>query len=162
MKGEIINMPRPMKLVENTTGNFTKEQILAKKRVEKELYKFDREQLSTPPPHLDEIATAEYKRVLPLLNELPICNLDLAQITAYCEFYSDFVKASKQCREHGLFINDSKGELKTNPAFKVKESASLRMERVASTLGLTMDSRYKISSKKQEQEVIDPFAQFGN
>lgn len=153
-------MGRPKKLTENTSKNFTKEELLEREQAEARLSEFKTDQLA-PPEYLDEIATEEYNRILPQLLDLPISNLDYAQIAAYCGFYSDFVKASIECNKEGLIIADDKGNPKLSPAFNAKEKASIRMERTASTLGLTVDSRLKILTPKKEENK-DPFSKFAS
>ncbi|EGQ3418810.1 phage terminase small subunit P27 family [Staphylococcus pseudintermedius] len=149
---------RPKKLLNNSTKNYTKEEILEKERKEAELNKFskiDRE----PPDFLDEIAKKEYERVIPYMLELPISNLDQAQLAQYCSFYSDFVQASKMVDETGGVVIETERGLRVNPAFKAKESAGTRMQQCANTLGLTIDSRLRIVVP-EEKEDDDPMKQF--
>lgn len=149
---------RPKKLLHNSNKNYTKEEILQKEKEEAELSKFSKIDVE-PPDFLDHIAKAEYRRVVPHMQELPISNLDKAQLAQYCSFYSDFVKASNTLKVQGLLVEDDKGNVKTNAAFNVKEKSAIRMQQAANTLGLTIDSRLRIVVPN-EKEDDDPFAKF--
>lgn len=151
---------RPKKLLMNSNKNYTKEEIIEKERQETQLSKFSKID-STPPSFLDEIAREEYLRIIPHMQELPISNLDKGQIAQYCSFYSDFVKASLILEKEELTIEDTRGNMKINPAFNVKEKAGIRMQQTANTLGLTIDSRLRIVVPEEEEE-DDPFAQFAS
>ena len=43
------------------------------------------------------------------MQELPISNLDKAQLAQYCSFYSDFVKASLILEREDLMLEDDRG-----------------------------------------------------
>ncbi|MGV3043373.1 phage terminase small subunit P27 family [Staphylococcus rostri] len=149
---------RPKKLLTNSSKNYTKEEILEKERQESQLSKFSKID-TQPPDFLDDIAKKEYLRVIPHMQDLPISNLDKAQLAQYCSFYSDFVKASQVLDEQGLLVVDDRGNMKTNAAFNVKEKAAIRMQQSANTLGLTIDSRLRIVVPEQKED-DDPFAEF--
>lgn len=149
---------RPKKLLNNSTRNNTKKEILEKEKQEAELSKFSKID-SEPPDFLDDIAKEEYRRVIPYMQELPISNLDQAQLAQYCSFYSDFVQASELItRTGGVVIDTDKGP-KVNPAFTAKEKAGTRMQQAANTLGLTIDSRLRIVVPEDKKD-DDPFKEF--
>ncbi len=131
---------------------------MKKERQEAQLNKFSK--IDTEPPHFsDEIAKQEYLRILPHMQELPISNLDKAQLAQYCSFYSDFVKASLILEREDLILEDDKGNQKVNPAFNIKEKAGIRLQQTANTLGLTIDSRLRIMVP-DEKEDDDPYMEF--
>lgn len=151
---------RPKKLLSNSNKNYTKEEIIEKERQEAQLNKFSK--IDTEPPHfLDEIAKQEYLRILPHMQELPISNLDKAQLAQYCSFYSDFVKVSLILEQESLMLEDDRGNQKVNPAFNIKEKAGIRMQQTANTLGLTIDSRLRIMVP-EEKENDDPYMKFAS
>ncbi|BBD11891.1 hypothetical protein Saur10_01812 [Staphylococcus aureus] len=95
------------------------------------------------------------------MQELPISNLDKAQLAQYCSFYSDFVKASLILEREDLILVDDKGNQKVNPAFNIKEKAGIRLQQTANTLGLTIDSRLRIMIP-DEKEDDDPYMEFAS
>lgn len=149
-------MGRRRKLSTNTTGNFTKEEIEEKKEAEEKLSQFNPIP-DEPPTWLDKPGKEEYLRIIDSLKELPIADLDYNQVAAYCGFYSDFIKASRRVAREGAVIKTSTGATKINPAFNVKKEAHTRMQSIASTIGMTIDSRLKIVAPKINVEPDDPF-----
>lgn len=149
---------RPKKLLHNSNKNYTSEEIIKKEREEAELNKFSKID-GEPPDFLDDIAREEYKRIIPYMQDLPISNLDRAQLAQYCSFYSDFVQASHLIEETGGVVIETDRGLKVNPAFTAKEKAGTRMQQAANTLGLTIDSRLRIIVP-EEKEDDDPFKEF--
>lgn len=147
-------MARPKKLVENTSKNWTKEELLEKQKSEEKLNKFDKIDVKVP-SFLDNEGKKEFKRIMPYLKQLPISNLDMAQIVSYCSFYSDLINSIKQIKREGLYDDDGC----INDAFKVKEKASIRIQQIANTLGMTIDSRMRIVTPDKEDEE-DPYAKF--
>lgn len=148
-------MGRRRKLSTNTTGNFTKEQMEEKKTAEDQLSQFN--QIPDEPPNwLDKAGKEEYLRIINSLKQLPIADLDYNQVASYCGFYSDFIKASRKINREGAVIKAGNGSTKINPAFNVKKEAHTRMQSIASTLGMTIDSRLKIVAPNKEER-HDPF-----
>jgi len=153
-------MGKPRLLVDNVKGNMNKADIEARKDAEQrmtELSPIDTE----PPEHLDEIAQAEYRRIVPLLQELPIAALDYAQTSAYCQFYSNWVQATAQMKDEDMVITTAHG-VRTNPLITVQRDAHSSMQSIAQKMGLTIDSRLKIMTPKKEEQNNDPFKDFMN
>ena len=145
--------------------NFSKEEVETRKAEEKALEEFESITL-TPPEHLDALAKKEYKRIVPLLKQLPIAELDLMMVTNYCQMYSSYVALSMDINNHGMMIPiyDSEGletSRKVNPAFNSLVKASAELRSTCSQLGMTIDSRLKIIVPKVEKKA-DPFAEMMN
>lgn len=133
-------MARPRKLLDNIEGNLTKEQIIQRKDQEKHLMTFNKDKLVAP-PYLCDIARNEFNRIIPLVKDMPVCNLDLGLLVMYCSFYADFVKASEECNRKGITMLDSNGKTKVSPQFRVKEVASREMEKCAKLLHINLHNR---------------------
>lgn len=149
---------RPRTLSQNTKKNLTKEELEQKQTEESMLDEFPKLP-KTPPTHLNKIAKKEYRRIIKSLQLLPIADLDLGQVVAYCEFYADFVEASQKVAEEGLVIEAANGDTKINPSFNAKEKAHQRMQSIARTIGMTVDSRLKIITppKEDKGDIYDDF-----
>lgn len=141
---------RPRTLSHNTSKNLTKEELEEKQAEEEMLNEFPKLP-KTPPSHLNKTAKKEYRRIIKSLQLLPIADLDLGQVIAYCEFYTDFVEASQKVADEGLVIEAANGDTKINPSFNAKEKAHQRMQSIARTIGMTVDSRLKIIAPKQTE-----------
>lgn len=148
-------MGRRRKLTVNTRKNFTKAELAERSYTEQRLSQFDPIP-EDPPNWLDKEGKEEYQRIITSLKQLPISDLDYGQVAAYCSFYRDFVKASRRLNKEGSVIPTANGGTKINPAFNVKKEAQTRMQSIASTLGMTIDSRMKIISPPEDDGVQDP------
>lgn len=154
-------MARPRKLLGATTKNYTKAEIAEREKDESALHEFKKIS-KRPPSWLSEDAKAEYKRIIQLVNQLPIADLDLASLTMYCDYYSKYKAASIAVEEEGRTITelDAQGNdrRKVNPEFTAMNDAARNLRSVAGGLGLTIDSRMRIVLPKEDKR-MDPFAE---
>ena len=164
-KGGVNMVGRKRTMTELSTKNFSKEEVETRKAEEKALEDFDSITL-TPPVHLDMLGKKEYRRIVPLLKQLPIADLDLMMVTNYCQMYSAYVLLSTDINTNGMMIPVYDGEgvetsRKVNPAFNSLIKASAELRSTCSQLGMTIDSRLKIIVPKVEKKT-DPFAEMLN
>lgn len=149
-------MGRPRKHSSQSKKNYTKEELHKKKKAEEGLKEFEKLDTSSPPMAIrgDTMAVTEWKRIIPLLNDLPISNLDLYSVVQYCRYVSIYVQASKNVQLHGTVI-----EGKQNPHYQIMLTSSKEIRALSTALGLTIDSRLKMVVPQQEKENKDPFAE---
>src|SRR5699024_11529888 len=76
---------RKPKLNANKLGNRTKEELEQSELKENGLQQFTKINVETVPDGLTENAAKEWLRVVPLLEQLPIAELDYSLIKKYCE-----------------------------------------------------------------------------
>ena len=154
-------MGRNTKTLAESTGNLTIEQQEAKKETEKAMH--DLQNLEDEAPKwLDATARKEYKRIVPLLKELPIASLDLALVSAYCQAYSDYQRASVELASSETVTFTERGS-KVNPWHRVKVDSFNIINSIAPKLGLTIDSRMKIfTPQAKSKEPDDPMKGFYN
>ncbi|WP_142829036.1 phage terminase small subunit P27 family [Planococcus soli] len=145
-------MARKHVLLDNSRSNFTKEEMQRRLNKEKALKEFAGIS-KTPPTWLSVKSKKEYKRIVPLLEKLPIAALDQTLVVLYCQFYSVFLEASENLKECGLI---EAGTNKPNPSFNAMVKASSEIRLIASQLGMTIDSRMKLVVPEKE-ELYDPF-----
>lgn len=152
-------MGRNLKLLSENKGNLTVEQQESKKAAEKSIR--DLEPLDNKPPDwLDGTAKVEYDRIIPLLQELPIASLDLALVSAYCQAYSDYQRATVELASGETVTFTERGS-KVNPWHRVKVDSFNIINSIAPKLGLTIDSRLKIFIPTEtKKEDADPMARF--
>src|SRR5699024_11224788 len=62
-----------------------------------------------PPEWLDDIATDEWHKIHPLLEELPVASLDLMLVSTYCQAYSDYINATKRMNNSDVIIETERG-----------------------------------------------------
>lgn len=152
-------MGRNLKLLSENKGNLTVEQQESKKAAEKSIR--DLEPLENKPPDwLDGTAKVEYNRIIPLLQELPVASLDLALVSAYCQAYSDYQRATVELASGETVTFTERGS-KVNPWHRVKVDSFNIINSIAPKLGLTIDSRLKIFMPiETKKEDADPMARF--
>ncbi len=150
-------MARPKKLLDQQKTRRTKEvqeELKATEEALKELTPLQK----TPPNFLDKVAKAEYKRIYPLLEELPIASLDLALVVMYCQTYSNYVEASKQLVREKV-VETERGS-KLSPYYTIQRDSITAMNQIAPKLGLSLDSRMKVMTPKKEVKDTDPMSDF--
>lgn len=145
-------MARKHVLTGSNKSNFSKAELQARLDKEAALNTFERLSIM-PPTWLDDNSKREYKRIVPLLEKLPIASLDQTLVTLYCQFYSMFLEASNDLKDRGLIDVEAN---RANPAFNAMVKASSEIRLIASQLGMTIDSRMKIVVP-EPKEVHDPF-----
>lgn len=160
-------MARPRKL--STTRNETTEEQIQRESINNELKSFSKIQTTVPKSlKSDRIASSEYRRLRPLLEELPISNLDLNLLIVYCQLYSIYRQLQKEVEDEGLIVESfyATGELrerKINSASNELIKYSKELRAIAGELGLSVNSRMKLIDHSLESEKDDPFAKmFGD
>lgn len=147
-------MGRSRKLTENKKGRISNEEKEARQESERLISELTPISV-TPPDWLDDIAKAEYKRIVPLLKELPVASLDYSLVSSYCMAYSDMVQASERLKSEEDIIETAHGT-KLNQNHVIRREAFKIINSVAPKLGMTIDSRLKIFTPKKEEK-SDPF-----
>ncbi len=106
-----------------------------------------------PPPHIDEIATAEWHRIAPGLHALRLLDrVDTASLAAYCTAFSRWVTAESALAEMAkmdkttgaLMIRTSNGNAVQNPLVGTANRAMRDMIRYAAEFGMTPSARTRI------------------
>ena len=150
-------MARPRKTLDQQKTRRTKEvqeELKATEEALKELTPLQK----TPPNFLDKVAKAEYTRIYPLLEELPIASLDLALVVMYCQTYSNYIEASKQLAREKV-VETERGS-KLSPYYTIQRDSITAMNQIAPKLGLSLDSRMKVVTPKKEDKEKDPMESF--
>ena len=150
-------MPRPKKPLDQQKTRRTTEVQEELKATEEQLQQLKPLQ-KTPPAYLDATAKKEYKRITTLLEELPIADLDLSLVVAYCQTYSNYVQATKHLNKHGLVTETERGT-KLSSYYTAQRDSTDRLISLSNKLGLNLDSRMKILTPKQESKEKDEFGE---
>lgn len=152
-------MAKTSKLLSQTNKHYSNEEKENKKATEKAMNELQKLE-NKPPDWLDATARNEYTRIFPLLQELPIASLDLALVSAYCQAYSDYQRATVELASGETVTFTERGS-KVNPWHRVKVDSFNIINSIAPKLGLTIDSRMKIfTPTENKKEEADPMARF--
>ena len=146
-------MGRSRKLTENKKGRISNEEKEARQESERLISELTPISI-TPPDWLDDIAKAEYKRIVPLLKELPVASLDLSLVSAYCQAYSDYQQANERLKDEPAIIETAHGT-KINQNHTIKRDSFNVINSITPKLGMTIDSRLKIFTPKKEEQKED-------
>lgn len=150
-------MGRPRKTLKNQKARLTTEQQEIKKQTEEALNELTPLQ-KTPPNWLDNVAKAEYKRIYPLILELPIKSLDLALLAMYCQTYSNYIDSTKKLAREKV-VETERGS-KLSPYYTIQRDSITAMNSIAPKLGLTLDSRMKVLTPTKEEKEKDIMSDF--
>lgn len=153
-------MARPRKTLAQQQSRRTTEVQEELKATEEKLNELTPLQ-NEPPEHLDDLAKEEYYRITELLVELPIADLDLSLVVAYCQTYSNYIQATKHINKHGLVTETERGT-KLSSYYTVQRDCTDRLISLSNKLGLSIDSRMKIMTPKNEVKEDDPFGDMLN
>jgi P27 family predicted phage terminase small subunit len=157
-------MARPRKLVDVNKKNFTKEELDKRKEEEKKLDEFKKLEGKKIPSELGRVGKEEWKRLTPLMENLPVSELDRNLLVMYCRYYELYLLASKEVSLYGISIEEDRGGIivrKQNPSLTSMLSMTKEIKSIASSLGLTINSRLQIlGTNKEEEDDNDPFKDF--
>lgn len=149
------------KLLNQQKGNLTKDVIEKKQEQEQRMSDLQKLQIE-PPEWLDETAKEEYVRIYPLLQELPIADLDLALVSTYCQTFSNYINATKRLAKESAIVETKQGT-KLNQNYTLQRDSLTALNSIAPKLGLSVDSRLKIFAPKEKTvDKKDPFGDMLN
>lgn len=151
-------MARPY--VAKPKGHLTKEQLAEREEMNDKMKTFT--PLSRRAPlWFNDDERKEYRRILPLLNELPASALDQAAVENHCQLVAEIKRCSKAINEQGLVIDNGQGGTKKNPYEDLRAKAIQQLRATDSQLGLTPVSRLKLiaEDQKKDDEPKDPFSE---
>lgn len=153
-------MGKTRKTLDQSKGNLTVLQQEQKKKAEQSMDNL--EKLSHDPPFwLDETAKEEYKRILPQISKLPIKDIDLALVSTYCQAFSDYINATIRMNQGEAVIETERGT-KLNQNHAIKRDALSQINSIAPKIGMSIDSRLKIYTPKEEDRKEDKLGDMFN
>lgn len=145
-------MGKQLKLVEQTKGHISKAQKIERENMRNELFDYPKI-CDEPPSFLVGEGLKEWDRIIPLLNEnIPISELDSTLIASYCAAVGTIVECQLDINDRGTIVEE-----KANPSVRMQSQAIKDMRLLASSLGISLDSRMKIAFNKTKEKPLDPF-----
>lgn len=150
-------MARPRKLNATKKGNHNKEDLELQDLKENGLKKFEKIDLDRIPEDLTHDGKQEWLRVVPLLQELPIAELDYDRIKRYCQVVAMTDEAYRHIMENGPITDDG---TKRTPQYFTYMDGLKELKSICGQLGMTIDSRMKLvvpTPDAQKQSIHDKF-----
>ena len=115
------------------------------------------------PDFLSKEALIEWGRISSQLSRLGLlCEMDMAALALYCQAWGRIVRYEKIVAEKGELYKTSNGNIQLSPAMWVVNKAYEQAYKFLTEFGMTPASRSKVSVKKSESGVKDPFREFGS
>lgn len=130
---------------------------VAKKLAEQEtLNNHEQLQADRIPSHLCYYGKKEWKRIIPLLKQLPIAELDREMIETYCMLHGSRRRLEKDIQKNGetYVIEDREGNkvIRKNPSYDLLMSTVKEIRMIANQLGMTMNSRLELAVPEEEEK----------
>ncbi|ASN69395.1 phage terminase small subunit P27 family [Staphylococcus saprophyticus] len=151
-------MARPRKLNAAKVGNHNKEELEQSEMRENSLEQFKKIDVENIPDDLTENGKKEWLRVVPLLQQLPIAELDYDRIKRYCQLVALTDDAYKHIMTYGT-INDE-GTKRTPQYFNYMDGLK-ELKSLCGSLGMTIDSRMKLVVPSENQVRKSVYDEFG-
>lgn len=151
-------MARPRKLNAAKVGNHNKEELEQSEMRENSLEQFKKIDVENIPDDLTEDGKKEWQRVVPLLQQLPIAELDYDRIKRYCQLVALTDDAYKHIMTYGT-INDE-GTKRTPQYFNYMDGLK-ELKSLCGSLGMTIDSRMKLVVPSENQVRKSVYDEFG-
>lgn len=143
-------MARKQKLLSQSTGHLRIVEQEAKYKAEFLAKDGFPELQKSPPAYLDKDAKAEYRRVVAAIGDLPLRDLDHAELENYCTWYSIYKQATRT-----LSSVDDPDERER--MVRTLDKATKNIKSLASDLGLNVNSRMQMNMPKTDNTKKESF-----
>lgn len=151
-------MARPRKLNDAKKGHRTKEELEKAEMQENSLKQFDKIDVNNIPDDLPQDGKKEWLRVVPLLEQLPIAELDYDRVKRYCQV----VAATDEAYRHIMqFGNVNEDGTKRTPQYFTYMDGLKELKTLCGQLGMTIDSRMKLVTPSENQTRKSVYDEFG-
>lgn len=117
---------------------------------------FERRMMQVP-RHLDDVARAEWRRVVRVLYETGLLtDVDRGALSGYCSSWSTYVRADQELGKVGVseVVMTNNGNLVRNPWLGVRNEAMVNMLKFMSEFGMTPSSRSRITAAPVEEKSL--------
>lgn len=134
-----------------------KDYIAQKTAEQKSLEKYEQIEVEPVPKTLCRYGKKEWRRIIPLLQELPIAELDRELIESYCILHGSRRRLQDDVKTNGetYSIYDEEGNVKSirrNPSYDMLLSTVKELRMIANQLGMTINSRLELAMPEEEKK----------
>lgn len=99
------------------------------------------------PPHLSDLARAEWHRIAATLHDMGVLTLvDRAALAAYCQAWGRWVEAEEKLKETPVMLKTPSGYVQQSPWLSVANKQMELMGRYMAELGITPASRSRVAA----------------
>jgi len=105
------------------------------------------------PPHLTDLARAEWDRIAATLHQMGVVTtVDRAVLAAYCQAWGRWVEAEEKLKETPVMLKTPSGYVQQSPWLSVANKQLELMGRYMAELGITPASRSRVAAYTAAQE----------
>lgn len=109
------------------------------------------------PPHLSELARAEWDRIALVLYDMGVVTtVDRAALAAYCQAWARWAEAEEKLKETPVMLKTPSGYVQQSPWLSVANKQLELMGRYMAELGITPASRSRVAAYTAARETM-PF-----
>jgi len=102
--------------------------------------------LPEPPPHLSEVARAEWDRLAESMNAIGLLTqVDRTTMAAYCQCYGRWVEAERKLAETPAILKTPAGYVQPSPWLAISSKQLELMAKFMVEMGLTPSSRSRLA-----------------
>ena len=103
------------------------------------------------PDHLDDLAKAEWKRLVRIISRMKLLTeADYIALANLCQAYSRMVKAERKLAEAGLLYKTQSGYVQQSPLLSIINNSVETITKLSREFGLTPSSRSRIQLAASE------------
>lgn len=143
-------MARKQKLLSQSTGHLRIVEQEAKYKAEFLAKDGFPELQKSPPAYLDKDAKAEYRRVVAAIGDLPLRDLDHAELENYCTWYSIYKQTTRM-------LSSVEDPDERERMVRALDKATKNIKSLASDLGLNVNSRMQMNMPKTDNNKKESF-----
>lgn len=111
------------------------------------------------PSFLDATAKNEWKKVLPILDEMGVTSkADGTILAVYCQMYSRWVKAEAMLKKDGYTVQCANGYVQPSQWLGIGNTAIKEMKSAMDELGLTPKARQKLTALPRPKPEAEKWA----
>lgn len=117
-----------------------------------------------PPACLDDVALAEWGRMIPILDGMGLLSqAEGPALALYCQAFSRWSAAEASVKQFGLLVRSGDEGVKPNPAVAISRDASAAMARMLAEFGLTPSSRSRVKAvdSSASKDALEDFLKRG-
>lgn len=143
-------MARKQKLLSQSTGHLRIVEQEAKYKAEFLAKDGFPKLQKSPPAYLDKDAKAEYRRVVAAIGNLPLRDLDHAELENYCTWYSIYKQTTRT-------LSSVEDPDERERMVRTLDKATKNIKSLASDLGLNVNSRMQMNMPKTDTTKKESF-----
>ncbi|MCU4654489.1 phage terminase small subunit P27 family [Roseibacterium sp. SDUM158016] len=105
------------------------------------------------PPHLGDVAKAEWRRLAKPMHDAGVLTIaDRAAFAAYCQAYARWVEAEEKLKETPMLLKTPSGYVQQSPWLSIANKQLELMGRFMAELGLTPSARSRLKESILKDE----------